>query len=83
MKAIKVESCGRCYEGMCEDYLRLRNGSLIPQRCPLSDWPTMTVKQVSAMFDHAVGIIGEGRGAKSIVDCLRRHGAEIEEKKNE
>ena len=90
MKAIKIDGCRGCPKRRKKSYCQglewrledmITNLDEIHPSCPLSDWPTMTVKQVSAMFDHAIGIIGEGRGTQFIVDCLRARGVEIIEKK--
>ncbi len=97
MKAAKIKSCGPCpYRGHKADVctLLMEDGypvditkqiekQAIHPSCPLPDWPTFTIEQVSAIFDHAVGIIGEGRGTRFIVDCLRTRGVIVKEEKNE
>lgn len=94
MKADKIEICGLCGHyvldfslerilttGMCLKLGKPAIADKLLPDCPLPDWPSMTAEQVSAMFDHAVGIIGEGRGTRFIIDCLRAMGMEIEEEK--
>jgi len=40
-------------------------------------WPEASMEEVVDMVDQAVGVLGEGRGAKVVVDKLRSLGVRI------